>query len=185
MIQGTAITVALETDVAKNGGGTYKGWEVVYKTPDGKVQTLAKPIQGLRFNAALKKQLEDLKPGDFFTSEQEKNAAGFLDVKNIIKGGDGSVSAPSAPREAVAASGGAKGNAYQASSYPTKDEREATQNHIIRQSSLAQAVATLAIGGKAVKPADVLAVANEYVDWVKFKPTGQEALQEMENDFPD
>lgn len=181
-ISGTAITVSLETDVAKNGGGSYKGWEVVYKTPDGKVQTLAKPIQGLRFNAELKKQLEDLRPGDFFTSDQEKNAAGYLDVKNIIKGGDGSVSAPSAPRDSSPAKGG---NSYQASTYPSKDEREVTQNHIIRQSSLAQAVATLAIGGKAIKPADVLAVAEEYVAWVKFKATGAQALQELENDIPD
>ncbi len=186
-IRGTVITLELETDVKKNGGGSYKGWELVYKSQDGEVRSIAKPVQGLRFGT-LKAQLQALGAGDQFTLTHEKNAQGFNDVKTISKGWDVGIASPSTSSPATGsgnAQAGAKATAYQASSYPTKDEREATQNHIIRQSSLAQAVATLAIAGKPVKPADVLVVAEEFVDWVKFKPTGAQALLEMENDFPD
>jgi hypothetical protein len=189
-VLGTVISIELETDVKKNGGGTYKGWELVYKTPDGEVRNVAKPVQGLKYNAALTGQLKALASGDQFTLEQEKNAAGFFDVKTVVKGWSEGVASPSAPATykadaAPRAEGNAKGNSYQASSYPTADERLKTQNQIVRQSSLAQANATLAIGGKAVKPADVIAVANQYVAWVKHEATGMEAIAELESDIPD
>jgi hypothetical protein len=183
-ILGTVISISLETDVKKQGGGSFKAWELVYKTNDGEVRTLAKPVTGLRFNATLKSGLESLKPGDPFTAETDKNPQGFLDVKSVSKGhSEGSPAIPTSvgtPTPQVAS----KGNAYQASSYPTADERAKTQNHIIRQSSLAQAVATLAIGSKGAKPAEVLAVAEEYVAWVKNEKVGMDAIAEMEDDIP-
>jgi hypothetical protein len=178
-IQGIVVTLELETDVKKQSGGSYKAWQLVYKSQDGEIRDIAKPVQGLKFGT-LKSQLSALAAGDQFTMVTEKNAAGFLDVKSITKGWDGSVSAPSAPQSTSKSTG----NNYQASSYPTADERSKTQNHIIRQSSLAQANATLAIGGKAVTPKQVLEVAEQYVAWVKHEPTGIEATNEMEDDIP-
>lgn len=180
--QGTVITLELETDVKKQSGGTYKGWQLVYKSADGEVRDIAKPIQGLRFGT-LKAQLQSLSAGDQFTMVTEKNEAGFLDVKSVTKGWGEGVTSPSVSSGDKVQAGN-KATAYQASSYPTADERSKTQNHIIRQSSLAQANATLAIGGKAVKPEDVLKVADHYVSWVKHEATGIAAINEMEDDIP-
>lgn len=180
--QGTVITLELETDVKKQAGGTYKGWQLVYKSTDGEIRDIAKPIQGLKFGS-LKGQLQALSPGDQFTMHTEKNDAGFLDVKGITKGWDGAVASPTEKGTTTAPTKGS-GTPYVASSYPTKEEREVTQNHIIRQSSLAQANATLAIGGKPVKPSEVLKVANEYVAWVKNEKTGIDAINDMDDDIP-
>jgi hypothetical protein len=185
MILGTVISVTLETDVKKQGGGSFKAWELVYKTNDGEVRTLAKPVTSLRFNAKLKAGLESLTTGDPFTAETEKNAQGFLDVKGISKGQDASAGVPEAPKGVTQGASAPKAtNTYQASSYPTAEERAKTQNHIIRQSSLAQAVATLSVGSKGLKPDEVLAVADVYVAWVKNEKTGVEAIAEMEDDIP-
>lgn len=185
MILGTVISIALETDVKKQSGGSFKAWELVYKTNDGEVRTLAKPVTGLRFNAKLKAGLESLEPGDPFTAETEKNAQGFLDVKSVIKGQDASASAPEAPKSASTGAGANKSaTPYAASSYPTADERAKTQTHIIRQSSLAQAVATLSVGAKALKPDEVLAVAEVYVDWVKNEKVGMAAIDDIDSDIP-
>ena len=180
--QGTVITLELEADIKKQSGGTYKGWQLVYKSSDGEIRNIAKPVQGLRFGT-LKAQLQALSVGDKFSVVSEKNAAGFLDIKSITKGWDDGVASPSPQAQASAPTKSA-GNAYAASSYPTKDEREVTQNHIIRQSSLAQANATLAMGGKATTPKVVLELAEQYVEWVKFKPTGIDAINQMEDDIP-
>lgn len=184
-IRGVVISIALETDVAKQAGGSYKGWELVYKTEAGQVQTIAKHINDLKFKPDLKASLQGLLVGDKFTLVQEKNTStGFNDVKSIAQGWDGAVSAPQASNVSSSGTSSAKGTAYQASSYPTADERNKTQNHIIRQSSLAQAVATLAIGGKAVKPDDILKVAEQYVEWVKKEKTGMDAIIDMPDDIP-
>ena len=65
--QGIVISLDLNAKIKKNGGGSYDGWQLIYKTPEGEVKTLAKPVQSLRFNAALKASLETLSPGDEFT----------------------------------------------------------------------------------------------------------------------
>lgn len=185
-VLGTVMSVSVDKQVKKNGGGTYQGWELVYRAQDDAVRTIAKPIQGLRFNAPLKAQLESLSPEDQFTLEQEKNQQGFYDVKSIVKGWDANAGELKAPTERAQAASTAKstGNSYSSSSYPTAEERTKTQNHIIRQSSLAQANATLAVGSKGVNPDDVLALAEKYVAWVKNEKTGMEAIAELEDDIP-
>jgi hypothetical protein len=71
--------------------------------------------------------------------------------------------------------------------YETKEERAARQLLICKQSSLAQAVATLAVGSKSVSPDAVIELANKYLDWVTStepKDPVQE-LVDMRDDFPD
>jgi hypothetical protein len=89
-----------------------------------------------------------------------------------------------------------KSTGYQASTYPTADERTKTQQHIIRQSSLAQANVTLAVGAKAINPDDVIKLAERYVAWVNDNPTVEAvvakakaktvvgSLDQMEDDIP-
>ena len=47
---GTVVSIALETDVKKNGGGSYKGWELVYRATDNEIRTVAKPVTSLTLN---------------------------------------------------------------------------------------------------------------------------------------
>ena len=180
-VLGTVIAVGVDVDVKKQGGGTYKGWELVYKSDGGEVRTIAKPIQGLKFNKALEATLNNLVAGDQFTLEQEKNAQGFNDVKTITKGwvAGGTPTAPAAQK----ANGGDR-VAYQASSYPTADERLKTQTYIVRQSSLAQAVATLAVGSKGLDKAAVLALAEDYVGFVLGTPAKGGLSTDYQNDVP-
>jgi hypothetical protein len=190
-VQGVVISVSLETDVKKQGGGTYKGWELVYKTLEGEVRTIAKPVQGLRFNAALKSALGSLSAGDEFTLTQEKNAQGFNDVKSIEKGFVHGISEP-APTGTSSNSGstrntGTTSNSYAARDFETKVERAERQRLIVRQSSLAQAIAVKSVGAKgAIQVEDVLGLAELFADWVFTNPTdGQvDPMAGLEDDIP-
>ena len=180
-VQGVVIAVSLDTNVKKKDGGTYKGWELIYKSTDGETRTIAKPATSLTYNAPLKKTLADLMQGDEFTLEQEKNAAGFYDIKSIVKGfSEVSVQA-NVPQGGTNV--GQK-SPQAVSNYETRDERNARQRLIVRQSSLtaATSIVQAETGGKA-KRDDVLSLAETLTDWVFEK--GMVGLQNMENDMPE
>lgn len=182
-IQGVVISVSTETDVKKQGGGTYRGWELVYKTPEGEVRTVAKPVQGLRFNQALKNVLSELKAGDEFTLIQEKNAQGFNDVKSIVKGFVEVEHTPSAPRETQTKAPAAN-NSYVARDFETKEERALKQRLIVRQSSVAQAVAILSVGAKSVNVDDVKKLAEDLTAFVYEKKVDRGSVEDLEDDIP-
>lgn len=181
-VLGTVISVSLDTAVKKKDGGTYKGWELVYKSDDGDVRTIAKPVTGLNYNQALKKGLSEIQAGDQFTLEQEKNTAGFYDVKTITKGWSaGSPSLPSAPQQQASP---AASNSYQARDFETKEERTVRQRLIVRQSSLSSAVAVLTVGAKTVDKEAVKALAEEFTDFVFEQKRGQAGIDSLESDIP-
>ena len=67
------------------------------------------------------------------------------------------------------------------SNYETREERAARQVLIVKQSSLSAAVATLTPGAKAaLDPKAVLALAQDYADWV----FDTESSNEMDDDIP-
>lgn len=166
--QGIVISVSLSTQVKKQAGGTYEAWELVYKSQDGKVESFQKPVQGLKFNPSLRDQLAALQPGDEFTATLEKNAGGFWEVQSVTKG-VAETSNGSAVRGGPAQAAGK----VTGSNYETPTERAARQVSIVRQSSLAQAVATLAAGAKAApKVEDVLELAQVYVNFVNNVDAG-------------
>ena len=174
-VVGKVVSASLETNVKKNGGGTYVGWELVYRTPEGEVRTIAKPVTSLAYNAALKSALASLAPNDDFVLEQEKNQAGFYDVKSISKGA-GAPLAQAIPT-------GAKQTAPQISNYETRDERNARQRLIVRQSSLAVAKDIVSVGAKTVSPETVKELAEDLTNWVFEK--GQVGIANIESDIPE
>jgi hypothetical protein len=180
---GTVISIALDTAVKKQGGGTYQGWELVYKSNEGEVRTIAKPVTSLKFNQALAKELQALKAGDVFTLTQEKNQAGFNDVKSITLGADLS-SAPPA-RQATGNTGGTAGAAR--STYETPEERAVRQRLIVRQSSLTAAIDILKNGDKKtpLNLANVAELAEDLVTWV-FETQGKDAgnFDDLGEDIP-
>jgi hypothetical protein len=178
-VLGTVIAVAVDTDVKKKDGGTYKGWELVYKSDGGDVRTISKPIQGLTYNAPLKKALTELSAGDEFTLEQEKNSGGFYDVKKITKGwAQGEPSLPASPAKVSSA----PTNSYQARDFETKEERTIRQRLIVRQSSLSAAVAVLTVGAKSVDKEAVKNLAEEFTKFV-FEE-GLQPRPELADDIP-
>lgn len=73
------------------------------------------------------------------------------------------------------------------SQYETRDERNLRQRLIVRQSSLTNAIATLSLGGKSpLNPAEVITVAETYMEWVFQEPPLPEKVPftDMDNDIP-
>jgi hypothetical protein len=71
------------------------------------------------------------------------------------------------------------------SNYETKEERAARQVLIVKQSSLSAAVATLNTGAKSAPPAEaVLALAQQYADWVFETAPDESGFDTMSNDIP-
>ena len=132
-ITGTVVSVDKDVDIAKKDGGSYVGTRFSYRTQDGKLQEQAWHQQGLKFNHAVRNSLDELQAGDKFTMTKEKNDKGFWDVKSLIKG---VVAAKEVPAQTYnkPASNNNGGN------WPTAEERQATQTHIIRQNCVTNAV---------------------------------------------
>jgi hypothetical protein len=141
VLQGTVISYNPSTKVAKQGGGTYDAWELVYKNLNNEVKSLAKPVQGLRFNVPLKNALAELKPGDEFTVVQEKNANGYLDPKSVVKGIKEVQDDVEQPMRADAKQPEARGGKVTGSNYETPEERAKKQVVIVRQGVLNAAIA--------------------------------------------
>jgi hypothetical protein len=178
-VTGTVIQVALNAPIKKKDGGTYEGWQLVYNTPEGEVKTIAKPIQGLKFNAALKTGLQNLVAGDDFTLEMEKNAAGFWDPKTISKGAAQGAQAPVNVQKAAATP--------TKSTYETSEERAAKQVYIVRQSSIANAINFLNVSGsKKHTTEEALVIAKQFEDFVFGKEVAAAPVNfdDFENDLP-
>lgn len=115
------------------------------------------------------KKVQEFPVGAEIEVEVTKNAQGY----NQWAKADLVVEGSEAPKSSAGAATGGKvlGNQYE-----TREERLTRQLHIVRQSSISNAVATLAPGSKGPLDADaVLAVAQRYVDFVY--DNSQEALE--------
>lgn len=138
-VTGKVLSVNLNMQVPKFGGGTYPGWQLIYMDSTGKAQTLAKHIKGLEYAPALKEALEALAVGDDITIELEKQAdSKFWDVASITKGIQLPVSTSAPTKEWKSDKSG--------NTYETAEERTLRrtadvlrQRLIVRQSSFDQA----------------------------------------------
>lgn len=165
-LTGKVLGVEIGVQIEKKDGGFYEGWRLTFRDGSGKIQDVAKPIQGLKYQPSLRTSLEALKEGDFVTIDLEKNDKGFNDVVAIGKGDE-------MPTQTKAAAPAPR--AYKTDRSERSDD---VQRMIVRQSSLAQAVNTLGLSKdpKAVyKTGDVLAIAEQYESWVMRKDPVPEA----------
>jgi hypothetical protein len=181
LLQGVVISYNPQAKVKKQGGGTYDAWELVYRTPENEVKTLAKPVQGLRFNAALKNTLSSLAAGDEFTAMLEKNANGYFDVQSVEKGLKNVQETVS--REAAQPDGNrqpARAGRVTGSNYETPEERAKRQVLIVRQSSIGTAVEALKLTGRVPeKIEEIFDLAKEiekYV-WKDFSKVAKKYLE--------
>jgi hypothetical protein len=160
-ILGNVISYNPNTKVAKQGGGTYDAWELVYRTTENEVKTVTKPATGLRFNKALANGLADLKPGEDFTLTMEKKGQ-FWEAQAVGKGHNETTS--EVPQAAAKTDGNrseVRGGKVTGSNYETPEERAKKQVLIIRQSSIRDAISLLARDGAQPKVDEIIEVAKE------------------------
>lgn len=157
------------THAAKNGR-SYQSMEVTYKDQSGK--TSSKKLMSFSnpsvFNAA-----KNWQKGDAVNVITQKDDQGYWQWTGI--GGDENVAEQ--PKQS------ATPTRVTGSNYETKEERAARQVLIVRQSSVASAVAALAIGAKsAPSAADVIKYAKDIESYV----FGQaQTIDELTDDLDD
>lgn len=150
------------THTAKNGR-QYQSLEVTYKGENGQVS--AKKLMSFS-NPSVFNVAKAWEKGAEVNVVTEKDDAGYWQWTNVLKEGE----TPPAQVPSTAPSRVAPNTATRVtgSNYPTKDERANTQVYIVRQSSLTNAVSTLAMNkeGGGVEAEQVIALAEKYVDFV-------------------
>ncbi len=173
IITGKIVSIDLNATITKASGGTYKGAEIVFKDANGKVQTKNIHENGLKYAPAVKNGLESLEPGDNFTVEMEKKDD-FWTWISIKKGIEQEEKQKTTTQQSTTT---------KSTSWETAEERAARQKLIVRQSSLTNAVAFLAIqpGTMAITEVDVIETATTFYNWV-FE---QGVDENTEDDFND
>ncbi len=157
-------------------GKSYQVMEVAYKnnTFQGKVE--GKKITS--YSTPAFTILAEANPGDTFEVTVEKKN-GFNEWTALKKG--------SAMAEKVGGSVGTDkpfaATPSPTSTFETPEERARRQVLIVRQSSLSAAVDTLAVGAKSVKKEEVLALAEDYYNWV-FQNGILTGFEDMKDDDP-
>lgn len=151
--------IATSIETKPTAKGSYQQLEVTFKNLTYQGKTESKKLMSFGANASAFKALSNASPGSQWEVTVVKNAQGYNDWTSVVSSQAGAESAPAAPA-------GKTSPAPTKSTYETPEERAQRQVLIVKQSSLSAAVSTLSVGAKAVKPADVIALAQEYTDWV-------------------
>ncbi len=171
------LSVSKGTQPTKTGK-TMEYLEVAYKR-DGKVEgkKLFRP-----FAKEVCAALDNASTGQKYTITAEKE--GEYWQWKAASTGDSGQSASSGSSASSSTSSGAQKSPVKGE-WETKEERAQRQVMIVKQSSLANAIATLK-AETAVDPENVIAVAQRYTDWVlgNDQPKGFSAIADMEDDIP-
>jgi hypothetical protein len=110
-------------------------------------------------NPGIFKQVQELTPGQEIDVDVIKNDAGFNEWSRITVGDSAAKATPTG----TATSGVTK---VTGSNYETRDERAARQVLIVKQSSLAQAIASYGDQVTTMSPDEILERAQTFADWV-------------------
>jgi len=156
--------IATAQETKPTAKGSYTQLEVTYKnlTYQGKVES--KKVMSFGAGASAFNTLKDAQAGSQWEVTVVKNAQGYNDWTSVSPS-QGTAPVPAGASAPMGLSTG-KAQLGPKSTYETPEERAQRQILIVRQSSLSAACATLSVGAKAVKPADVIAVAKEYEAYV-------------------
>ncbi len=161
-ITGIVVSVTKSKSIEKTDkSGYYDGWELVYKTDNDEVRTIARPSQSLKQVAGLSEALSELAIGDRFVCTMEKEGK-FHKIVGLAKG---ELATP-LPASTKKWSGG---GGTTTKDFETKEERAIRQKLIVAQSSITAAVETLKTAKGTINKDDVKELAQEYFDWVFIK----------------
>ncbi len=170
----TIVAVDAKSAVSK-AGKSYQLVDIAYKnnTFQGKIES-----QKINQYSPIFKQAAAMQAGQTYDIEKEKDASGYYQWNTITQGVPGSVvSQPQVSTNPVA-------NKV-STNYETKEERARKQVLIVKQSSLAQAIAACSIGAKTPPSRQtILEEAQAYTDWVfEDKPLSMDDLTKLPNDI--
>jgi hypothetical protein len=175
-VQAKLMEVEMDVNIAKNGGGSYRGTRIVYRDAEGSLKEQNIHSNALRFNPGLKQSIIGLSPGDAFTMLKEKEGE-FWNVKSISKG---------VVQEAVSTKAGAtsegKASTSPRSTYETPEERARRQVLIVRQSSVSSAIAYAATQKSPMKIEEILKIAAQINDFVFDNESGDGSIDDIESD---
>jgi len=178
------IDVGTPNTVASKNGRSYQSIEVAYKGADGKVAS--KKLMSFS-NPTVFTAISKMSKGDNVDVTTVKDDAGYWQWTAINQGGAQGTPTPSTQSITPTTT------RVTGSTYETKEEREARQLLIVRQSSLSNAVAILTVGSKSVDKQAVKDLAQELADWVFNKPTQNQStftndeivsFDDIESDIP-
>ena len=166
---------SVSTHSAKNGR-QYQSLEVTYKNEQGQAQSKKLMSFG---NKDVFATAQSWQKGEKVNIATEKDDNGYWQWTRVLAEGEVATVAP-------AKSAGGSTTRVAGSNYPTVEERAQTQVYIIRQSSLTNAVTTLATSGKAVSSDDVLALARVYEGHVLgVTPEAKaDSIEDLSSDIP-
>lgn len=156
----TIKAVSIEQRPAKGKGNPYEIAEIIFtddRSPQVKTFKLVSFSNPQGFTT-----IKAAKPGDQFDVTVVKGDDGYNKWTTVSPTSQGGGQTPSpSPRSTP------QGQAYPSRDFESKEERTTKQRLIVRQSSLAQAVAVLSVGGKAPpKQEEVFALANAFTAYV-------------------
>ena len=172
---------SVNTHSAKNGR-QYQSLEVTYKNEQGQAQS--KKLMSFS-NPDVFKAAQAWTKGDSVNIATEKDGNGYWQWTKILAEGE---SAPVS--NAPVSNTGGSNTRVTGSNYPTQEERAQTQVYIIRQSSLTNAVNTLATTGKTVSSDEVLTLARVYeghVLGIENRPQAikePDSIEDLSSDIP-
>lgn len=175
-IQIEIISVGAVQTIPTKGGKSYQCIEVAYRK-DGKIE--GKKIMSF-VNPTVFKAIQEFSAGDTATVETvkgEPNAAGqsFWQWQSISYGGTNPTPVASSPSTASAPT-------KSVSNYETREERQAKQVFIVRQSSISNAITLVSSHTKDKQTVgNVLAIAKQFEQYV-FGVDEQPAAHEIESD---
>jgi hypothetical protein len=174
----------LNTHTAKNGR-QYQSIEVIYKNDADQINN--KKLMSFA-NPAVFKLAQEWKKGDVIHVSTEQDTSGYWQWTAV---GSADSVIDKMPDNAPATQGTAAKGATRVSgsNYETKDERAARQVMIVRQSSLSNAVATLALRdpmtqGNPASANDVINLAKLYEGFVLGKSSNAPEITDEPNDIP-
>lgn len=153
-VKGIVISVDIDVQVTKNGGGTYPGSRLTYRDESGAAREKAFHNNVFKFNPVLKTQLSNLLTGQAFVMNMEKEGE-FWNVKSILP----SVNDPT--KEATFVTN--KPVVSPKSTYETPEERAKKQVYIVRQSSITNAIA---LKGNKASVEEIINVAKQFETFV-------------------
>jgi hypothetical protein len=170
----TGVVVSFEdgVQVAKNGGGSYPGARFSYRDDTGALKEKGFHANVFKFNAPLKVQLSNLKAGQPFVMNMEKEGE-FWNVKSILP--------TSVPAASATVQEATKATPFTSpkSTYETPEERAKKQIYIVRQSCINYAI--LYKGAKA-NINEIITIAKQFEAHVFGEAFDDGTLQGMPND---
>lgn len=159
------------------GGKAYNKLEIAYKDLSYQGAVKSKVLMPFGEQAGAFKKLENAQSGEVYEITVVKNAQGYNDWLDAV-----ATSAEASTTTKTTATGGQR-----ASTFETPEERAKKQVYIIRQSSIANAVAALAAGAKSTpKVEDILSVAKQFENYVlNIEPQAKDVGDVSDDEFED